>query len=92
VTFSAWRASTISRYSTRENSSLKAELAEVASHLAATCGESSTIRKKKEIFSEVLEKSAAVDSTEPNSKDILELTPRFCQCEYFVNAKILLTK
>ncbi len=41
------------------------------SHLATACKENNTIREKKEISSEVWEKSAAVDSAEPNSKRIL---------------------
>jgi hypothetical protein len=76
---------------------MEAEWAEAASHLATTCQENNTIRKKKEIFSEVWKKSAAVDSAEPNSKRILprlcqELSmPRICQRQDFVHANILLT-
>jgi hypothetical protein len=40
-----------------------------------------------EIISDVWEKSAAVDSAEPNSKDIL---PRLCP--HFVGARFLLTQ
>jgi hypothetical protein len=90
LTFSAWPAGTISWYSTGESPPIKAERAEARLHLATTCGENNTIRRKKEIFSEVWEKSAAVDSAEPNSKDFLAPTPRFCQRQFFVSAKILL--
>jgi hypothetical protein len=52
----------------------------------------------KEIFSEVWEKSAAVDSAKPNSKGILLRLRQhfvwrdFCQCKNFVNAGILLMR
>jgi hypothetical protein len=67
LTFSAWRAGTTSWYSTGESPYIKAERTEAMPHLATTCKENNTIREKKEIW----EKSAAVDSAEPNSKRIL---------------------
>jgi hypothetical protein len=71
---------------------------------ATACGGINTIWETKEIFSEVWEKSAAVDSFKPNSKAILlRLRQHFvdtrflsmrecCQRENFVKAKILLTR
>jgi hypothetical protein len=61
-------------------------------------------QEEKEIFSQVWEKSAAVDSAEPNSKRILTcrrqdfadasilLTPTFCRRQHFVDANILSTR
>ncbi len=103
VTFSAWHAGTISWYSTGESPPIKAGRLEATPHLTTACKESNTIRETQEIFSEVWEKSAAVDSAEPNSKGILLRlgqdfvcasflsTPRFRRRQDFVDANILLT-
>ncbi len=62
VTFSVWQAGTTSRYSAGESLPIKAGRPEAAPHLATACKGINTIREKKEIFREVWEKSAAVDS------------------------------
>jgi hypothetical protein len=68
-------------------------------HLTTACTESNSIREKEEIFSGAWEKSAAADSAEPNSKEILLRlrhlsvcasflwTPSFFRCQVFVDAK-----
>ncbi len=86
VTFSAWRAGTISRYGTGESPPIKAGRPEATPHLATACKGINTILETKEIFSEVWEKSAAVDPAEPNSKEILLFLR-----QYFVYTKILST-
>ncbi len=86
VTFLAWRAGTISRYDTGESPPIKAGRPEATPHLATAWKESNTIRETYDIFSEVWEKSAAVDSAEPNSKRIL-----LHLHQLFVDAEILLT-
>jgi hypothetical protein len=53
-------------------------------HLATACKGINTIWETKEIFSEVWEKSAAVDSAVPNSKGIL-----LRQRQHFVNARFV---
>jgi hypothetical protein len=62
----------------------KAGWPEATPHLATTCKGINTIWETKEIFSEVWEKSAAVDSAEPNSKGIL-----LRLCQHFVDMRIL---
>jgi hypothetical protein len=95
VTFSAWWAGTISQYSARESPPIKAGRPEAMPHFATACKGINTIWEMKEIFSEVWEKSAAVDSAELNSKGILLhlrqhfVNTRFCQCEIFVDVKFL---
>ncbi len=71
MTFSAWRAGAISRYSAGKSSLIKAGWPEATPHLVTACKGINTIWETKEIFSEVWVKSAAVDSAEPNSKGIL---------------------
>jgi hypothetical protein len=66
---------------------IKAGRPEATPHLATACKGIKTIWKMKEIFSEVWEKSAAVDSAEPNSKGIL-LQLR----QQFVDTRFLLTQ
>jgi hypothetical protein len=56
--------------------------------LGDSCGGINTIWETKEIFSEVWEKSAAVDSAEPNSKGILL---RLHRRDIFVGARLLST-
>ena len=85
VMFSAWRVGTASRYSAGESPPIKAGWPELTPHLAAACGGINIIWEMKEIFSKVWEKSAAVDSAEPNSKGIL-LRLR----QHFVEARFLL--
>ncbi len=87
IMFSAWRASTISRYSVGESPPIKAGRPEATPHLATACKGINTSRETQEIFSEVWEKSAAEDSAETNSKGIL-LRLR----QHFVNANILSTQ
>jgi hypothetical protein len=101
VTFLAWQAGTISRYSAGESPPIKAGQPEATPHLATACKGIHIIRETKEIVSEVWEKSAVVDSAEPNSKGILLhlcqhfvnanifSTPTFCQRQYFVDTNIL---
>ncbi len=87
VTFLAWRAGTTSRYSAGESPPIKAGRPEATPHLATARKGIKTIWETKEIFIEVWEKSAAVDSAEPNSKWIL-LRLR----QHFVDARFLLTQ
>jgi hypothetical protein len=99
---SAAQAGTISRYSTGE-SAHKSRAAVGNASLDDCMQESNTIREKYEFFSGAWEKSAAADSAEPNSKEILlglrQLfvdakilsPPIFCQRPYFVDPSILLT-
>jgi hypothetical protein len=87
-----------------ESTPIKAGRPEAMPHLATACKGINTIWETKEIFSEVWEKSAAVDSAVPNSKGILLClcqhfvnarffsTPDFCRCENFVGARILLSR
>ncbi len=101
VAFSAWRAGRISWYSAGESLLIKAGRPEAMPHLSSACKGINTIWETKEIFSEVWEKSAAVDSAEPCSKGILLhlrqhsvderfLSARdFSQREIFVNTRIL---
>jgi hypothetical protein len=101
VAFSAWRAGRISWYSAGESLPIKAGRPEAMPHLSTVCKGINTIWETKEIFTEVWEKSAAVDSAEPNNKGILLhlrqhlvdarfLSARdFSQREIFVDARIL---
>jgi hypothetical protein len=102
VTFSAWWAGTISQYSAGESPPIKAEWPVAMTHLATACGGINTLWEKQQKISEVWEKSAAVDSAEPNSKEMLPRmrqhfvdtrflsTQDFCRREYFVYVSILL--
>ncbi len=76
------------RNSAEESPSIKAGQPEATPHLATACGGINTIWETKEIFSEVWEKSAAVDSAEPNSKGILL---RLRRRDIFVGARLLST-
>jgi hypothetical protein len=85
VTFSAWRAGTISRYGAGESPPIKAGPSKAMPHLATACKGINTIWETKEIFSEVWEKSAAVDSAEPNNKGILmRLRQNFVDTRFFL--------
>ncbi len=84
VAFSAWRAGRISWYSAGESLPIKAGRPEAMPHLSTACKGINTIWEAKEIFSEVWEKSAAVDSAEPNSKGIL-----LHLCQHFVDGRFL---
>jgi hypothetical protein len=91
--FSTWRASTISRYSAGESQPIKAGWPEATPHLATACKGITTIWETKEIFSEVWEKSAAVDSAEPNSKGILlRMRQHFVNTRLFVDVRFLLMR
>ncbi len=86
LTFSAWWASTISRYSAGESLPIKVGPPVAMAHLATACGGINIFWETWENISEVWEKSAAVDSSRPNSKEIL-LRLR----QHFVHARILST-
>jgi hypothetical protein len=104
MTFSAWRAGTISWYSAGESPSIKVGWPEATPHSATACGGINTFWEMLEIFSKVWEKSADVDSAEPNSKEILLRlrqhfvdtrflsTQDFCRREIFVDKRILWTR
>ena len=75
-----------------ESPPIKAGQLEAMPHLISACTESNTIREKEEIFSRDWEKSAAPDSAEPNSKEILLRLRQLSVCrQLFIDAKILLT-
>jgi hypothetical protein len=96
--FSAWRASTISRYSAGESPPIKVGPPVATAHLATACGGINIFWETWENISEVWEKSAAVNSARPNSKEILLhlrqhfFHARICRREYFVDASILSTR
>jgi hypothetical protein len=74
----------ISQYNGGESPPIKSGQPEAMPHLVIACKGINFIKETKEIISEVWEKSAAVDSAEPNIKRIL-----LSLHQHFVDARLL---
>ncbi len=98
VTFSAWRPVQISRYSAGESLPIKAERQAATTHLVTARGKHNIFREKKENISEGLGEVSCCGLCRAKTVRIcfracanILSTPRFCQCQYFVDAEILST-